>query len=84
MQPHDIWSSTDDTSGTADLMGYSVEAPNGSLSRIDAATNEVGTRDIGVDTGPWIFDNKVLLPAGVMDAVDFEDFSQPAGHGLEV
>jgi hypothetical protein len=26
-----------------------------------------------VDTGPWIFGHKVMLPAGVIDAIDDDD-----------
>jgi hypothetical protein len=35
-----------------------------------SATNEVGSSYIVVDTGPWIFGKKVLLPAGTIDRVD--------------
>ena len=32
--------------------------------------NDVGASQIVVDTGPWIFGRKVLLPAGTIDRVD--------------
>ena len=28
---------------------------------------------MAVDTGPWIFGKKVMLPAGVIDRVDLDD-----------
>ena len=66
----DIWTYRDQTVGGLDLIGYSVEATDGSIGKIDDATNEVGASYIVVDTGPWIFGKHVLLPAGVIDRVD--------------
>jgi hypothetical protein len=40
------------------------------IGKVDEATNEVGSSYIVVDTGPWIFGKKVLLPAGTIDRVD--------------
>ena len=37
---------------------------------MDEATYDVGSSQIVVDTGPWIFGRKVLLPAGTIDRVD--------------
>ena len=68
----DLWTHRDTTIGTMDLTGFGVEAIDGSIGKIDEATNEVGGSYIVVDTGPWIFGNKVLLPAGVIDRVDAE------------
>ena len=48
-----------------DLTGFSVEALDGSIGKIDEASNEVGASYLVVDTGPWIFGKKVMLPAGV-------------------
>jgi hypothetical protein len=53
-----------------DLTGYGVEAIDGSIGKIDEATYEVGASHVIVDTGPWIFGRKVLLPAGVVQRVD--------------
>jgi hypothetical protein len=65
----DIWSYKDEIAGI-DLTGYSVEATDGSIGKIDDATNEVGESYIVVDTGPWIFGKSVVLPAGIIDRVD--------------
>jgi hypothetical protein len=66
----DIYTYRDQSITGIDLVGYSVEATDGSIGKIDEATNEVGASYIAVDTGPWIFGKKVLLPAGVIDRVD--------------
>jgi hypothetical protein len=69
MSTQDLWSNPD--LGTAtNLTGYSVEAIDGSIGKIDEASDEVGSSYIVVDTGPWIFGKKVLLPAGVIDRID--------------
>jgi hypothetical protein len=69
----DIWTFTDAKFGQMDLTGYSVEATDGSIGKIDEATNEVGGSFVIVDTGPWIFGKHVVLPAGVIDHVDTEE-----------
>ena len=73
MASQDIWGYRDDTWGDTDLVGYKVEALDGSIGKIDEATYEVGKSFIIVDTGPWIFGRKVMLPAGVIDRVDESD-----------
>lgn len=55
---------------TRDLIGYHVEASDGSIGKIDRATTEVGASYIVVDTGPWIFGSRVVLPAYVIERVD--------------
>ncbi|MBA3360515.1 MAG: PRC-barrel domain containing protein [Acidimicrobiia bacterium] len=57
---------------SGDMVGYSVEALDGSIGKVDEATHEAGSSYIVVDTGPWIFGKKVLLPAGVVSRVDSE------------
>jgi hypothetical protein len=66
----DIWTYRDQTITGVDLTGFSVEATDGSIGKIDEATNEVGGSYIVVDTGPWIFGKKVVLPAGIIDNVE--------------
>jgi hypothetical protein len=53
-----------------DLIGYGVEAADGSIGSIDEASHEIGASLLIVDTGPWIFGRKVLLPAGTVQRVD--------------
>ena len=57
----------------ADITGFGVEAIDGSIGKVDEATYDMGRSYIVVDTGPWIFGKTVLLPAGVIDAVDLDD-----------
>jgi hypothetical protein len=59
-------------SGT-DITGYKVEAMDGSIGKIDRATYETDASYVVVDTGPWIFGKKVVLPAGVIDHIDARD-----------
>ena len=68
----DIYTYQDQTLSGLDLIGYSVEATDGGIGKIDDATNEVGASYVVVDTGPWIFGKHVLLPAGVIERVDTE------------
>jgi hypothetical protein len=56
-----------------DLAGFKVHAVDGDIGKIDAATRDVGGGYVVVDTGPWIFGRKVLLPAGVVERVDHDD-----------
>ena len=53
-----------------DVTGYSVEAVDGSIGTVDEATAEAGQNYLVVDTGPWIFGKRVLLPAGIVEQVD--------------
>jgi hypothetical protein len=58
---------------TGDVVGYKVEATDGSIGKVDEATFDAGSSYVVVDTGPWIFGKKVMLPAGVIDRVDWDD-----------
>ncbi len=46
-----------------DLTGFKVEAVDGSIGKVDEWTADAGKSHIVVDTGPWIFGLKVVLPA---------------------
>ena len=58
--------------GNGDLSGYKVEALDGQIGHIDKATNKAASSYVVVDTGPWIFGTKVMLPAGVISRIDTE------------
>jgi hypothetical protein len=58
-----------------DLTGFSVEATDGGIGKVDEATYETTQSYIVVDTGPWIFGKKVLLPAGVVQRIDLDSES---------
>jgi hypothetical protein len=68
----DLWTYPESV-GRLDTKGFDVETVDGSIGKVDEATYEVGESYIVVDTGPWIFGKKVLLPAGIVDRVDRED-----------
>jgi len=69
----DLWSWRDTArSQTADLVGFQVVATDGAIGNLDAATYDVGGSYIVVDTGFWIFGKKRLLPAGVIDRIDYD------------
>ena len=69
----DIWTYREQSYGTRNLVGYHVEALDGGIGKIDEASNDVGASFVVVDTGPWIFGKKVMLPAGVISRVDDAD-----------
>jgi hypothetical protein len=72
MATMDVWVYRETTWSQSDLTGFSVEALDGSIGKIDEASNEVGASYLVVDTGPWIFGKKVMLPAGVVRDVDLD------------
>jgi hypothetical protein len=59
-------------SGTG-LVGYHVEATDGSIGKIDESSADAGSAYVVVDTGPWIFGKKRLIPAGVIERIDAAD-----------
>src|SRR5437763_14138299 len=70
MATADVWVYRQAAWMQTDLSGYSVEALDGGIGKIDEASDDVGASFIVVDTGPWIFGKKVMLPAGVIGRVD--------------
>lgn len=73
----DIWTYRDRselgsnvTDTHAELSGFSVEALDGSIGKVDESTYDIGRSHIVVDTGPWIFGKKVILPAGIVRGID--------------
>jgi hypothetical protein len=72
LQP-EIWTYRDQSWTTGDVTGYDVEAVDGGIGKIDEASYDVGAGYLVVDTGPWIFGKKVMLPAGVISRVDRDD-----------
>jgi hypothetical protein len=72
MATSDVWTYRETTWTQSALTGFSVEAIDGSIGKVDDASNDVGESYIIVDTGPWIFGKKVMLPAGVISDVDLD------------
>ena len=66
-----IWTYPDASAWSdADIIGYDVEATDGSIGKVDESSAVAGSAYVVVDTGFWIFGKKRLIPAGVIDRVD--------------
>lgn len=65
----EMWTFTTGTPAM-DLTGFSVEATDGGIGKVDESTYEAGDSFIVVDTGPWIFGKKVMIPAGLIRDID--------------
>jgi hypothetical protein len=68
----DLFTYTGADWGGADLTGFDCQALDGKIGTIDEATFETGASFLVVDTGPWIFGKKVMLPAGVIQSIDVD------------
>lgn len=55
-----------------DIVGYDVEATDGSIGKIDKKNDEASSSYVVVDTGFWIFGKKRLIPAGTVAGVDHD------------
>jgi hypothetical protein len=69
----DVWALSVLPTPGVDLAGYHVEATDGTIGKVDEATDEPGASHLIVDTGPWIFGKKVMLPAGVLERIDADN-----------
>jgi hypothetical protein len=69
----DLWTYQDDLTDRDALEGLDVEATDGSIGSVDEATVDVGASYIVVDTGPWIFGKKVLIPASAITRIDIDN-----------
>ena len=67
------WSYRDGSWQNAQIEGYHIEALDGEIGKVDDATTDVGNSYLVVDTGPWIFGKKVMLPAGVVSNIDHQN-----------
>ncbi len=69
-----LWTYREGTlSADNDVIGYDVEAIDGTIGKIDNSTNETDNAHVVVDTGWWIFGKKRLIPAGAITAADHEN-----------
>jgi hypothetical protein len=72
MRTTDVWAYRNPTWMSTDLTGFEVEAVDGDIGKVDECSRETAAGHIVVDTGPWIFGRKVMLPAGVIRDVDLD------------
>jgi len=56
-----------------DLSDFRVEAADGEIGKVSEATYSTGGCWIVVDAGPWILGKKVMLPAGTIERIDFDE-----------
>jgi hypothetical protein len=69
----DTWSYRDSTWVRAGgLLGYDAEATDGSIGRVDDATDDISGAYLVVDIGFWIFGRQRLIPAGAVTGVDHD------------
>jgi len=68
------WTYRDQTwlGSSYDLTGYKIEAVDGEIGKVDDGTYDICASYLVVDTGPWIFGKKVMLPAGVVSGINHE------------
>src|SRR5436190_19122873 len=69
----DMWTYEISVPEMLDLSGFSVEATDGSIGHVDEATYDIGASYLVVETGPWIFGKKVLLPASAVQRLDLDN-----------
>ena len=68
----DVWRYRPGLEISSDLTGFSIEALDGGIGKVDESSMEVSGSYLVVDTGPWIFGKKVMLPGSVIDTVDYD------------
>ncbi|MGC5535423.1 PRC-barrel domain containing protein [Streptomyces sp. SR-10] len=52
------------------LVGFVVEAMDGSIGHVDRQQDQPGMQHLVVDTGVWKFGRSVLIPAGAVIAIN--------------
>ncbi len=72
MRTSDVWAFGETLQVESDLTGFKVQARDGEIGSVDEATRQGNSGYLVVDTGPWIFGTKVMLPGGVVTDVDLE------------
>jgi hypothetical protein len=72
MQQEQMWTLPEQF-GRINVSGYTVEAVDGRVGKVDHATLEPGSSSLIVDTRPAFLGKKLLLPAGLVSGVDRDD-----------
>lgn len=55
-----------------DLEGFEVQAADGKVGTVMDVCDRPGESFVVVNTGRWLLSKKVMLPAGVIERVDYE------------
>src|SRR6476659_1487799 len=66
----DLWTYNESLDRPKTLDDFDAVALDGDIGKIDEATYDVGASYIVVDTGPWIFGRKVVIPARAVVRLD--------------
>ena len=67
-----IWSYPDVGRTGDSVQGYTVQAADGRVGKVDRAATAMDSHCLVVGTGTWIFGKKIVLPAGVIEAINDE------------
>ena len=67
---NDLWAYRSDSLARRNLTGMFLEALDGAIGRVDETANDRGACYLFVETGPWVFRRRVLVPAGLISYVD--------------
>jgi hypothetical protein len=68
----DMWHYREGAAPIEDIVGFSIEARDGDIGKVDKANADTGSAYLIVATGSWIFGRTVMLPAGVIERVDYK------------
>lgn len=73
MSEYELWSYRADVwMDGSDVVGYTVDATDGEIGKIDKASLDADEQHIVVDTGFWIFGKRRLIPAAAITRIDHE------------
>jgi hypothetical protein len=74
--PQDLWTFRDDVGhDRADLTGMTVEAVDGSVGSVKDVISDIDGAYLLVDTGLPLIGSTVLVPAGLVTAIDVDNAS---------
>ena len=71
-EQQDMFVYIDTTLANEHPAGYTVEAKDGEVGKVDKHSNEPGSAYLVVDTGHWIFGKSSVIPARVIERVDHD------------
>jgi len=69
----DVWQYRESmkfSASSVDVSGFEVVGRDGPIGRVDRASNDVRVNYIIVDTGEWLSNRQVILPAATVERID--------------
>jgi hypothetical protein len=73
MAMNELWAYREPGWSGMDLDGFLVEGLDGTIGHVQETVNAPGGGYVVIDTGPWIFGRKTLLPVGLIDRIHPEE-----------